>query len=122
MDKKYQTVKLSNAVLQKSVLSCVGGIELMCFGPTAFRLLAIPTQSSSKAPPTESTTSAQLSTAAAAASAEKEEVVLVLQSAVCTEIMATDMSATFREQYRTWIMCFANFLLSVGTTYVTVKG
>jgi hypothetical protein len=37
-ERKFQTIKLSNAILQQSVLRCAGGLEVLCHGPCAFHL------------------------------------------------------------------------------------
>lgn len=37
-ERKFQSIKLSNAVLQQTVLRCRGGMQLLCFGPGAFSL------------------------------------------------------------------------------------
>lgn len=86
-ERKYQTIKLSNAILQQSILQAHGGIGLLLFGPAAFRL-------------TISTLSASLGQQ-------------VVQSALATDILQEDKSTSFRTRYVTWLRQYVAFLTAV---------
>lgn len=88
-ERKFQTIKLSNAVLQQTVLRCRGGMTLLCFGPAAFSLRQ-----------------------------DGASGLLVLRSAAA-DLLAEDRSATFRASYERWLALFADFLAAVATLNTT---
>ncbi len=83
-ERKYQTIKLSNSVLQQNVLQAHGGIALLLFGPAAFTL-------------TISSLSASLGQQ-------------VVQSALASEILQADKSTSFRTRYVAWLRQYVGFL------------
>lgn len=86
-ERKFQAIKITNAVLRQNVLQARGGIALLLFGPAAFHL-------------TLSALSASLGQH-------------VIQSAIASEILQNDKSATFRALYGTWLRQYVDFLNAV---------
>ncbi len=85
-ERKYQTIKITNPILQH-ILHTNGGVELLLFGPAAFRL-------------TISTLSASLG-------------LQVVQSAIAVEILQNDKSTSFRTVYSGWLRKYVDFLNAV---------
>lgn len=90
LEYKYQCIKLTNAHLRQSVLQAIGGVQLLCFGPCAFRLT--------------------LSTTGATAGQ------YVLQSAVAAEVLVADKSASFRAIYVSWLRNYVDTLKAAADT------
>lgn len=87
LERKYQSIKITNAHLRQSVLQASGGLQLLCFGPAAFRLA--------------------LSTTGVSAGQ------YVLQSAVAAEVLVVDKSALFRATYVSWLRKYVQVLKAV---------